>query len=46
MAPNNRLFNLEYYCEKLYTIAINTSKFVGIKGHVTGKAFIEALEFV
>jgi len=45
VAPNDRLINLEACCEKLYTIATDTSKFVGIKGHVIGKAFIEALEF-
>jgi len=36
---------LEDYCEKLYIIATDTSKFAGFKGHVTGKTFIEALEF-
>lgn len=45
VAPNNKLISLEYYSEKIYTIAIDTSKFVGIKGHVIGKTFIEALEF-
>jgi len=45
VAPNDRLISLEDYCEKIYTAAIDTSKFAGIKGHVRGKSFIEALEF-
>jgi len=45
VGPNDRVMSLEDYYENIYTIATNTSKFAGIKGYVTGKAFIEALEF-
>lgn len=36
---------MEDDCEKVYNISTNTSKFAGIKGHIIGKAVIEALEF-
>lgn len=45
VAPNEKLVNLEEYCKNLYTIAIDKAKFARIKGHITGKAFLEALEF-
>lgn len=45
VAPNDKLISFEDYCGDIYTIATDTSKFAGIKGHVTRKAFIEALEF-
>ena len=45
VAPNEKLINLEEYCKKLYTIAIDKAKFAGIKGHMTGKDFLEALDF-
>lgn len=45
VALNNKLISLEYYWEKLYTIPTVTSKFAGIKGHVTSKDFIDSLEF-
>ena len=45
VALNERLISLEEYCKKHYTIAIDKDKFAGIKGHMTGKASLEALEF-
>ena len=42
---DNRLVRLEYYCKNLYTIVIDKSKFANIKGHITGRAFLEALQF-
>jgi len=37
---------LEEYCQKLYTITTNKSNFFAIKGHITGKQELEALDFV
>ena len=45
VALNDKLIKLEDYCKKLYTIIVDKAKFVGIKGHITWKAFLEALEF-
>lgn len=42
---NDKLIKLEYYCKKLYTIAVDRAKFGGIKGQIIGKAFMKALEF-
>jgi len=32
VALNDKLIKLEYYCKKLYTIAVDKAKFSGIKG--------------
>lgn len=45
VAPNDRLINLEEYYHKLYTIATDKENFAGIKGHITGKQTLEALDF-
>lgn len=45
VAPNDKLISLEEYCQNLYTIVTNKAKFAGIKGHLTGKDFLEALNF-
>ena len=45
LAPNEKLINLEEYCKKLYTVSIDKAKFAGIKGNMTRKAFMEALDF-
>lgn len=45
VALDDRLINLEDYCQKLFIIATDKYKFESIKGHITGKAFLEALEF-
>jgi len=36
VAPNDWLIILEEYCQKLYTIATDKAKFVGIKGLLQG----------
>jgi len=41
----DKLLKLEYYCKDLYAIAVDITKFERFKGHITGKAFLEALEF-
>ena len=46
VAPNDKLINLEEYCKKLYTIAIDRAKFEGIKGYMTEKYFLEALDLI
>ena len=45
VAPNENLINLEEYYKNLYTIAIDNENFAGIKGHLIGKCFLEALDF-
>lgn len=41
----NLMPHLEEYWKTLYTIATDKAKFAGIKGHLVGKAFLEALNF-
>jgi len=41
---NDQLIKLESYNEKLYTITTDKAQFAQIKGHITGKEFLEALE--
>ena len=36
---------MEEYFKNIYTISIEKAIFAGIKGHMTGKDFLEALEF-
>jgi len=45
VAPIDKLINLEEYCQNLYTITTDKAKFSGIKGHITGKQVLEALNF-
>lgn len=45
LAPNDRLTSLEEYCQMLYAIATDKTIFAGIKGHLTGKEILEALDF-
>lgn len=45
VSSNDQLVKLEDYCENLYTIAVDNSQFLGIKRHITGKEFLEALNF-
>lgn len=45
VAPNDELISLEEYCQNVYPIATDKDKFVDIKGHVIGEAFLEALNF-
>jgi len=40
-----KLISLEDYHQKLYNIARDKSKFSTVKGSITGKAFMEALDF-
>ena len=42
---DDKLVKLEDYCKKLYTIATDKTKFASIKGHIIGRAFLEALQF-
>jgi hypothetical protein len=40
---NNKLITLSYYKQKILIVAKDGSKFTGIKGSITGKAFLETL---
>jgi hypothetical protein len=40
---NNKLITLSDYKQKILTVAKDGSKFTGIKGSITGKAFLETL---
>lgn len=42
---NDKLIKLEDYCEELYAITVDRTKFAGVKEQITGKDFLEALEF-
>lgn len=42
---NNKLIRLDDYGKELYAIAVDRTKFAGVKGHITGRTFMEALEF-
>ena len=42
---NDKLISLSDYNKKLYTIAKDKSKFVGVKGSMIGKSFLKALDF-
>lgn len=43
VTSDDQLVKLDDYYEILYTIAIVSSQFAGIKIHITGKEFLEAL---
>lgn len=45
IAMEDKPVSLEYYHQKLVTIARDKSKFVGIKGNTTRKDFVEAIYF-
>lgn len=45
VAPDDRLFSLEEYCQKTYSIATDKANFASIKGHLIGKQMLEALDF-
>lgn len=45
LGNGDKLISLDDYHQKLYTIARDKSKFVDIKGSITRKAFMEALDF-
>jgi len=42
---NDKLMKLEDYCKELYANAVDRTKFVGVKGKIIGKVFLEALVF-
>lgn len=42
---NDKLIKLEDYYKELYVIAVDRTKFTGVKGHIKWKAFMKALEF-
>ena len=42
---NDKFTILDDYWKELYAIAVDRTKFAGIKGHITRRAFLEALEF-
>jgi hypothetical protein len=42
---NDKLITLPDYNQKLKTVAKDNSKFAGIQGSITGKAFLETLQF-
>ena len=42
---NDKLMMLADYKKKLATVAKDSSKFSGIQGSITGKAFLDALQF-
>jgi hypothetical protein len=44
MVLNDKLMTLPDYKQKLATVAKGSSKFSGIQGSITGKAFIETLQ--
>jgi hypothetical protein len=41
---NNKLITLSDYKQKILTVAKDGSKFAGIQGSITGKAFLETLQ--
>ena len=41
---NDKLMTLADYKKKLATVAKDSSKFLGIQGSITGKAFLDALQ--
>lgn len=41
---DDQLIKLESYSEKLYTITVDKAQFAQIKGQITRKKFLEALE--
>jgi len=45
VAMNERSINLSHYNHKLFTISQDKSNFGGVKGIITGKYFLEALDF-
>ena len=40
-----RLISVEEYCQKFYSISTDKPSFAGIKGHLTSKQMLEALDF-
>jgi hypothetical protein len=42
---NDKLMTLDDYKKKLATMSKDSSKFSGIQGSITGKAFLDALQF-
>lgn len=42
---NDKLIRLDDYCKDLYAIAVDRAKFVGVKGQIIGRAFLEALKY-
>ena len=44
MVLNDKLMTLPNYKQKIATVANDSSKFSGIQGSITGKAFLETLQ--
>ena len=42
---NDKMIRLDDYCKELYAIAVDRTKFVGVKGNIIGRDFLEALDF-
>jgi hypothetical protein len=42
---NDKLMTLPYYKKRLADVAKDNSKFAGIQGSITGKAFLDALQW-
>jgi len=43
--PERTTRSLEEYFQRIYAIATNKARFAGLKGHLTGKEILEALDF-